>query len=148
MAKSTADSAVAETQCNCLAIRRAARQVTQLYDRHLAPAGLRVTQYSILAWLERLGPLSIGELATAIVIDRTTLARAIQPLERDGLLVVGPGSDGRTRRISLTSRGRTGLVAASPHWQRAQEEFETALGAGASRNLRAAMRHVVAVIQQ
>lgn len=51
-----------ETPCNCLAIRQAARQVTQLYDRHLAAAGLRSTQYSILSKLGRLGPLPINAL--------------------------------------------------------------------------------------
>ena len=52
--------------CNCLAVRQAARHVTQLYDRHLAHVGLRATQYSILARLSRLGPLSINELASAM----------------------------------------------------------------------------------
>ena len=43
-------------ECNCLALRQAARHVTQFYDQCLAPAGLRTTQLSILAKLKRLGP--------------------------------------------------------------------------------------------
>ncbi len=74
--------------CNCLAIRQAARQVTQLYDGYLAAAGLRSTQYSILSRLARLGPLPINKLAESIVMDRTPMGRAVRPLERDKLVAV------------------------------------------------------------
>ena len=89
-----------QTDCNCLALRQAARHVSQMYDGHLASEGLRTTQYSILAKLNRLGPLSINELAKSMVMDRTTLGRAIRPLERDRLLSIGAGDDGRTRSLS------------------------------------------------
>ena len=68
--------------CNCLALRQAARQATQLYDRHLAPAGLRTTQFSVLINLRRLGPMTINRLAAQMVMDRTTLGRNVLPLER------------------------------------------------------------------
>ncbi|HWE75330.1 MAG TPA: MarR family winged helix-turn-helix transcriptional regulator, partial [Stellaceae bacterium] len=58
--------------CNCLAIRQAAHQITQLYDRHMAATGLTTSQYSILAKLSRLGPLSINALAAQMLMDRTT----------------------------------------------------------------------------
>jgi hypothetical protein len=48
--------------CNCLALRQATRRVTQLYDEALAPMaprGLGVNQYSILARLKRAGPSTI-----------------------------------------------------------------------------------------
>src|SRR5271157_2996991 len=83
--------------CNCQAIRQAARQVTQLYDRHLAPVGLRTTQFSLLARLERAGPLAINELAARMVMDRTTMGRALRPLQREGLVAIDPGRDARTR---------------------------------------------------
>jgi hypothetical protein len=65
--------ALEPTACNCLALRQAARHTSQIYDTHLALVGLRTTQYSILAKLKRLGPLSINELANSMVMDRTTL---------------------------------------------------------------------------
>ena len=43
--------------CNCFVVRSAARHVTQVYDQFLAPVGLHVTQFSILAKLKRLGAL-------------------------------------------------------------------------------------------
>ncbi len=53
----------ASAECNCLAVRQAARYITQFYDQHLAAAGLRTTQYGILAKLKRHGPMSINALA-------------------------------------------------------------------------------------
>ena len=78
--------------CNCLALRQAARHVTQFYDQFLAPSDLRSTQYSILARLQRRGPMTINALAGELVMDRTTLGRNILPLQRDGLIVAGPGN--------------------------------------------------------
>jgi DNA-binding MarR family transcriptional regulator len=144
VARNERDDAAEETPCNCLAVRQAARHVTQIYERHLAHEGLRASQYSILSKLGRLAPLSIGELAAAMVMDRTSLGRAIRPLARDGLLAMGRGRDGRTRSISLTARGRAKLKAASAHWRKAQDEFEAAYGVAASRDLRATLRRVVA----
>ena len=91
--------------CNCLALRQAARQATQLYDRHLAPAGIRTTQFSVLANLRRLGPMTINRLAAEMVIDRTTLGRNILPLERDGLIRIGYSSIEVLDRTRLITRG-------------------------------------------
>src|SRR6516162_4558172 len=74
--------------CNCFVVRSAARHVTQLYDQFLTPVGLHVTQFSILAKLKRLGPMTINALAKEMVMDRTTLGRNVQPLERDGLIKI------------------------------------------------------------
>jgi DNA-binding MarR family transcriptional regulator len=131
--------------CNCLALRQAARQVTALYDRQLAAEGLRATQYSILARLSRVGPLSVNALATAMVMDRTTLGRALRPLERDGLVAIGPGRDGRTRAIALTRTGAERLKTASARWREAQRQFERAYGSADAAALRAALARVVSV---
>jgi len=130
--------------CNCLAIRQAARQVTQLYDGYLAAAGLRSTQYSILSRLARLGPLPINKLAEAMVMDRTTMGRAVRPLERDKLVAVSSGKeDGRVRTIRLTPAGEKRLVLARKQWQRAQDAFEKSYGANAAAELRSALTRVV-----
>src|SRR5262249_58023807 len=93
-------------ECNCLAIRQAARHVTQFYDQVLAPTGLRTTQFSILARLRRRGPMTINALAGELVMDRTTLGRNIQPLERDGLIEVMRGrADRRRHELNLTAAG-------------------------------------------
>src|SRR5947207_13172085 len=75
-------------QCNCLAIRQAARHVTQFYDQLLAPLGLRITQYPILSRLRREGPMTINSLAASLVMERTTLSSNILSLQRASLLVI------------------------------------------------------------
>ena len=120
--------------CNCLALRQAARHVTQIYDQFLAPSGLRATQYSILARLQRKGPMTINALAAELVMDRTTLGRNILPLQRDGLIAVGPGkSDRRSKELRLTGAGAARFRAAFKGWQEAQAQFEAAFGARARR---------------
>jgi DNA-binding MarR family transcriptional regulator len=132
--------------CNCLSLRQAARHVSQVYDGYLASEGLRTTQYSILSKLNRLGPLSINALAKAMVMDRTTLGRAVRPLERDRLLAIGPGEDGRTRSVRLTPAGEARLKAASAKWREAQRAFETAFGVRNSAELREVLHRVVEVV--
>ena len=90
--------------CNCLAARQAARHITQFYDQYLASSGQRTTQFSILAKLRRLGPMTINRLAGEMVMDRTTLGRNILPLERDGLIAVEQGSiDRRSKELRVTA---------------------------------------------
>src|SRR6478752_1820545 len=103
--------------CNCLAVRQAARHITQFYDAFLFPAGLRTTQFSILAKLRRLGPMTINALAAEMVMDRTTLGRNIRPLQREGLLAVAPGqSDRRSKELRLTEAGIERLRTAVGGW--------------------------------
>jgi len=134
--------------CNCLALRQAARHVTQFYDQFLAPSGLRTTQYSILARLVRKGPMAINALAAELVMDRTTLGRNILPLQRDGLIAVGPGkSDRRRKELRLTSAGAARFRAALDAWREAQLRFETSFGVKRAKELRALL-HEVATNEQ
>lgn len=148
MQKNPADFPASDlASCNCLALRQAARRVTQLYEGHLSPFGLRATQYSILAKLARLGPQSINDLAATMVMDRTTTGRAIRPLERDRLVVVKADDDGRKRVVRITDAGRDILKQAKPHWRKAQAEFETAYGESAAADLRSALKRAVSAVR-
>jgi DNA-binding MarR family transcriptional regulator len=132
-------------ECNCFAVRAAARHVTQCYDQFLASSGLRTTQFSILAKLKRKGPLTISELAESMVMDRTTLGRNILPLERDGLIrVEATAADRRAKALRLTKEGEKRLEAARRGWQAAQAQFETVFGVRRAAELRALLRGVVA----
>jgi DNA-binding MarR family transcriptional regulator len=129
--------------CTCLALRQAARHVSQFYDQHLAPCGLRITQFSILAKLKSQGPLTINRLAELLVIDRTTLGRTIVPLQRDGLISTAQGvTDRRSKALDLTPAGQARLEEAWTFWSRAQAEFESAFGPHEDAELRLMMRSV------
>jgi DNA-binding MarR family transcriptional regulator len=139
------DKLPAPEECNCFAVRAAARHVTQAYDQFLAPTGLRTTQFSILAKLKRRGPLTINTLAEDMVMDRTTLGRNILPLERDGLIRIAPAaSDRRAKELHLTKAGEKLFEAARKQWSAAQARFETGYGAERAADLRNSLRAVVA----
>jgi DNA-binding MarR family transcriptional regulator len=129
--------------CNCLALRQAARHVSQFYDQFLAASGLRATQYSILARLHRKGPMPINALAAELVMDRTTLGRNILPLQRDGFISIEPGQvDRRSKELKLTKAGVARFRAASAHWTDAQARFEAAFGGKRAKALRALLHQV------
>jgi DNA-binding MarR family transcriptional regulator len=139
------DNKLGAADCNCYAVRAAARHVSQAYDQFLAPSGLRATQFAILAELKRRGPLTINALAEHMVMDRTTLGRNILPLERDGLVRIQPSAtDGRAKEINLTKAGEQRFHAARKGWGAAQARFESAYGAKRAAELRAMLRALVA----
>jgi len=116
--------------CTCSRLRRATRAVTQLYDDALAPAGLRVTQLSLLRTLQREGTLRIGDLAARNLLDRTALSRNLDPLADRKLVAIVPGRDARTREVTLTRQGIAAIAGAAPHWERAQREVARQVGRG------------------
>lgn len=131
------------SDCNCLAIRQAARHITQFYDQLFAPIGLRATQFAILSRLRQHGAMPINALAAMLVMDRTTLGRNVLPLQRDGLIEVTPSrSDRRRHELRLTAAGRERQRAAHRYWEEAQRRFNAAFGHDRATALRGLLREV------
>lgn len=118
--------------CTCARLRRLTRRMTALYDRELAPTGLRLTQYSLLATLRREAGDSgaaVSDLAAAMDMDRTTLSRNLRPLLDQGLVELGADpADARVRRAVLTPKGHAAFMEAMPHWRMAQDIVNRTLG--------------------
>jgi DNA-binding MarR family transcriptional regulator len=129
-------SAAFPSTCSCINLRRASRAITRIYDKALAPAELKLTQYSVLANVARSGPLSISKLARILKLDRTTLVRNLKPLETAGFLENAEVSDPRERAIRITELGRTLVAKAQPFWILAQKQIEEQLGAAGLQELR------------
>lgn len=128
-------------QCTCSALRRAAREVSQLYDAHLAAAGLRVSQYSMLVVLKALERTTVNELARHLELDRTTTGKNLRPLQREGLVAVGRSAgDGRSREVTITPDGIARLAKAAPLWRSAKRRFDRANGRAAVAELRARLK--------
>jgi DNA-binding MarR family transcriptional regulator len=108
--------------------------MTALYDRELAPTGLRLTQYALLATLRREGKdagVAVTDLAAAMDMDRTTLTRNLRPLLDQGLIELGTDpADARVRRALVTAKGNAAFAAAMPHWRVAQDFVNQTLGEG------------------
>jgi DNA-binding MarR family transcriptional regulator len=123
------------SECTCLRLRKTARRLTQIYDEALAPAGLTVTQFGLLANLAGHGDLSIGELAEHMGMDPTSLNRTLKPLQREKLIAGKIDSDDkRIRLISLTEPGQSVLAAAIELWKSAHQQLTAKLGVTAVSN--------------
>jgi DNA-binding MarR family transcriptional regulator len=118
--------------CTCGSLRKASRRITQFYDAALAPVGIKSTQFSILAEVDRgslAGPVTMCELATAMVMDRSTLGHSLRPLVREDLLVLRlTAEDRRKRHVDLTKKGRSTLQRARRLWGTAEARFEEIFG--------------------
>jgi DNA-binding MarR family transcriptional regulator len=132
-----------QSVCNNGALRRAARQLGQLYDDVLAPSGLRATQYSLLTQIAASDGPSMGTLADTMVMDRSALGHTLAPLSREGLVaLVTDEKDKRSKRVLLTKAGRSRLDAARVLWREAQSRFEHAFGAEEAATLRGVLDRV------
>lgn len=114
--------------CTHFKLRQLARRVGQHYDRIVAVAGLKTTQYSLLSHLARLGPVRPGELAAGMGMDASTLTRNLKPLIAQGWVSVGAGDDARSRRVTLTDAGRDKRRQAQREWKAAQLALNQRLG--------------------
>ena len=134
--------------CLCWASRRAARKITRAFDRHLRPHGVRITQFTVLVMLMLAGPLTIGELAHKLSIERTTLSRNLAIMEAAAWITTRPGDDARSRLVSVTGKGRAAVAASIAAWRRAQAAVAAAIGPsgiGARRGGRWDDRHLEAL---
>ncbi len=116
--------------CTCFNLRKASRAVTQLFDEALKPAGLYATQFTLLAAISFRKDATITELSKALIMDRTTLTRNLNPLKKNGWVDVTPGADKRTRTLSLTRSGKKLLKDAMTYWSQVQSQVVKTLGKG------------------
>jgi DNA-binding MarR family transcriptional regulator len=123
------DTAVKPQGCTNLKLRQLMRRVAQHYDAEVGKTGLRGTQYSLLSYVVKLGPIRPSDLARAMKIDASTLTRNLKPLIDAGWLEQGPGADARSRLVSVTDAGREKRQEAQRRWRVAQEGINQTLGA-------------------
>ena len=121
-------NATETTPCLCNALRKATRAVTRVYDDALRPAGLRVTQFSVLRNLVRRGPLRMRDLSAVLVVEETAVVRSVRLLHERGWLAIRTGADRRERMLSITAAGRAVLAKAEPLWIGAQQRMSDELG--------------------
>jgi DNA-binding MarR family transcriptional regulator len=127
--------------CLCLHVQRAARALARRFDEALRPLGLTNGQFSLMMSLNRPEPPSMAAVASLLGMDRTTLTAVLKPLRRRGLVKVkADPADGRSRRMTLTAKGRRLLVRAVPVWRNTHIAVEALLRDGDSDRLRNNLR--------
>ncbi len=126
-------------ECTCFRIRSAARRVTQIYSQHLAPTGLKISQFSLLGFVCAEAPVSIGRLSELLATDRTTLTRNLKPLLDDGVIERAASGDKRRHELAATAAGRALFKRALPLWSAAEQEVREAMGAKLMSDLHGAL---------
>jgi DNA-binding MarR family transcriptional regulator len=126
-------------ECTCFRVRGAARRVTQIYSRHLAPTGLKISQFSLLGFVAARGPVSITELSEMLSTDRTTLTRNLRPLLSSGIIERAAAGDRRRHELVATMAGRALFKRALPLWSAAEQEVRAAMGAKLTADLHGAL---------
>ena len=132
--------------CACSQVRRLARKLSSLYDTFLSSEELTITQYSLLANIERAGQLSHTALADKIGMERTTLTRNLRPLIRAKWVAARTGKDRRQHLLQLTAAGRRKLIRSLPLWEGAQRQFLSQIGPEPLQELRALLTSVESAV--
>ena len=133
--------------CSCNMMRKSARKITQFYENSLREAGIKPTQFSILAALANSGPIQLTQLADRLVLERTSLTRNLNVLERNTWIDIQPGEeDSRQRVVSLTRNGYKQLDHAIPYWQKAQKAIAKDMGQGTITGLRSTLNDMTEII--
>jgi DNA-binding MarR family transcriptional regulator len=112
------------SDCMCLSIRKASRNITQAYNDEFKGLGINITQFSVLAILAGTGKQTITKVAHQLGSERTTVTRAIVILEKKKLINIVLGADKRERLIAISKKGIEILDLARPHWKSAQLKIE------------------------
>jgi|HubBroStandDraft_6_1064221.scaffolds.fasta_scaffold12235_6 DNA-binding MarR family transcriptional regulator len=133
--------------CTCYRLRQAGRLVSRLYDQSLAPLGINIGQFGLLATLNAMSGASVMRVANVLQMDRTTLTRNLSPLERLGYISAGSRSGMRVRALSLTKRGKDLLKTAKPLWKNAQDGLVKNLGRARAKMLHEILEESIDRIQ-
>jgi DNA-binding MarR family transcriptional regulator len=123
-----ADGAAPRPQgCTNLKVRQLMRRVARHYDAEVGKTGLKGTQYSLLSYVVKLGPIRPVDLAAQMNVDASTLSRNLQPLVAAGWVALETGADARSRLVCATDAGREKRAEAQRRWRVAQEGINAAL---------------------
>ena len=134
---------ISPAACVANNLRMITRTIVQAYEDALRPSGITIAQFSTLGSLNEHGPISMLNLAEAMDIDRTTLARNLKLLEKNGLVSVNPSEqDRRVKLIDLTDHGRRTLQEATPLWVSVQQHFVKGLGVDELGNMMQTFSHL------
>lgn len=80
-------------------------QTQRIVDAHELP--IQAAQFPFLVAIDRLGPITVGELADAVGVTQPATTRALAQLSDDGFVEIAQASgDQRRKSITLTRQGK------------------------------------------
>lgn len=138
--------------CVCTTMRRATRALTRAYDEAMAPHGLTIQQFAILRHTRdytraQNAPIPLSRLAQRLVMDRTSLYRALPALEREGLIALASPSP-RNRTAATTTKGEALIAKAEPDWAALQSRILSAMEPGEWHAMQASADRLATTLSQ
>lgn len=115
-------------ECLAVRVRLLNRTITGIFDDALRPLGLTVGQLNILVVVARRGPVSPGEVAQVLNMEKSTVSRNIERMRTNGWLNVAAPAKGRKQMLTLTRSGERLLTESVPAWEQAQSKARAVLG--------------------
>jgi DNA-binding MarR family transcriptional regulator len=80
-------------------------QTQRILDAHELP--IQAAQFPFLAAIDRLGPITVGEIADAVGVTQPAATRALAQLSEEGLVEIAQATgDQRRKSITLTRQGQ------------------------------------------
>ena len=115
-------------ECLAVRVRMLNRTITAIYDDALRPLGLTTGQLNILVVVTKRGPLSPGEVAGRLNMEKSTVSRNVERMRANGWLTITASDSGRKQQLALTRRGKRLLEESVPAWEEAQTRARAVLG--------------------
>jgi len=122
---------------NCLTYnaQRIARSLGRQMESALRPVGLTNQQFSTLTILRYYKTMSTLELADKLGVERTTMTRNIEQMNRKNWLRPAIVEDKRVRAFQVTEAGLKLQSEALPLWQEQQAKLMSFVGNNTAREL-------------
>lgn len=130
------------SQCLVLNTIAAARTLLRRYDARLKPFGVTVQQFALLAAILLHPGEPVATLAQRVLLDRTSLTRNLDLLERKGLVRRVSGTAGNARLCELTEQGDMALDRLLPEWQQSKSELMEGLSPQATETYLRVAKHL------
>ena len=116
------------TDCLAVRVRLLNRTITAIYDDALRPLGLTAGQLNVLVVIAKRGPISPGEIARRLNMEKSTVSRNLARMRDKGWITVAAGESGHKQRLTVNGRGKALLERSLPAWEAAQTQTEAVLG--------------------
>lgn len=108
------------SSCLVLNTIAAARSLLRRQDTKLKPFGVTVQQFALLAAIRLHPGEPVATLAQRVLLDRTSLTRNLDLLERKGLVQRVSNAAGNVRLCELTEQGDAVLDRILPEWRQSK----------------------------
>jgi DNA-binding MarR family transcriptional regulator len=110
--------------CVCFINSKTSKKMANMFNERLIPLGVTRVQWIAMYYLLKHGDLSQKELGEKMDIKESTVARLLDRMEEEGLIIrTQVKEDRRVKYIKLTPKGKERIEELLPEGQKMSELF-------------------------